>query len=166
MQDWTITIDVAGTTDVVDETTLERLADELHPYAASVHAHGAERYGATFCVEATSELDAAHQALEVFRKAGAAAMAPEWPVVLFEILDDDEAERQASAPIVPELVGVAEIAELVGVSRQRVSTLAQKHGFPAPVAVLAAGPVWTRSSIGHWVENWPRKAGRPPKVSA
>ena len=50
----------------------------------------------------------------------------------------------------------AEIAKLLGVSRQRVGQLAQQEGFPEPVARLAAGPIW---DAGH-VESWARDTGR------
>jgi predicted DNA-binding transcriptional regulator AlpA len=54
------------------------------------------------------------------------------------------------------LVGVAEIADLLGVSRQRVDQLAERDDFPNPAAVLAAGRIWKRADI----EAWGRKAGR------
>jgi hypothetical protein len=60
-----------------------------------------------------------------------------------------------------ELVGVSEVAELLGVSRQRVAQLREREDFPAPIAELAAGPVWTRTSLTRFVEAWPRRPGRP-----
>jgi hypothetical protein len=60
----------------------------------------------------------------------------------------------------PRMVGVAEVAAELGVSRQRVSELSQQVGFPRPVASLAAGPVWLASSIKRFVESWSRKPGR------
>lgn len=58
-----------------------------------------------------------------------------------------------------ELMGVAEIAEFLGISRQRVDALARtKDGFPQPVASLQAGRVWRRADI----EEWARKEGRVP----
>lgn len=55
-----------------------------------------------------------------------------------------------------DLVGVAEVAALLGVSRQRVSQLAASESFPAPEAQLAAGPVWLRAAV----EQWARSTGR------
>jgi predicted DNA-binding transcriptional regulator AlpA len=64
------------------------------------------------------------------------------------------------------LVGVAEIAQLLGVTRQRVNALASRPSFPKPEAVLTAGRIWRRSDI----EEWARQAGRalkwPPDTSA
>jgi len=56
------------------------------------------------------------------------------------------------------LMGVAEVAELLGVSRQRVTQLAKTEAFPEPIAHLAAGPVWQAEDV----ERWAREAGRLP----
>lgn len=53
-------------------------------------------------------------------------------------------------------MGVTEIAEMLGVSRQRVHQLAQTPEFPEPVARLSAGTVWTREAV----EEWARATGR------
>lgn len=59
-----------------------------------------------------------------------------------------------------ELVGVAEVATMLGVSRARVGQLAKRADFPGPVARLAAGPVWDTSSIVEWARatgrDWTR----------
>ncbi|WP_242121950.1 AAA family ATPase [Sphingomonas lacusdianchii] len=48
-------------------------------------------------------------------------------------------------------MGVAEIAEMLGVSKQVVANWrGRKGGFPAPTATLKAGPVWTREAITAW----------------
>lgn len=56
----------------------------------------------------------------------------------------------------PLLVGTHEIAELLGVSRQRVQQLAARPDFPTPVAVLHMGKVWRRSEV----EKWATATGR------
>jgi predicted DNA-binding transcriptional regulator AlpA len=53
-------------------------------------------------------------------------------------------------------MGTSEIAKLLGVSRQRANQLAQREGFPEPIARLAAGPIWESADI----ERWAREAGR------
>jgi hypothetical protein len=56
-----------------------------------------------------------------------------------------------------ELVGAAEIAELLGITRQRVNAIVRTHDdFPRPVAELSAGRVWKRKDI----ERWARSSGR------
>lgn len=49
-----------------------------------------------------------------------------------------------------ELVGTAEIAEMLGVSRQRVHELSKARDFPEPVALLGAGNIWQRDDIVEW----------------
>jgi prophage regulatory protein len=54
-------------------------------------------------------------------------------------------------------MGVAEIAKLLGVSRQRVDQLVRLGaGFPEPVAELEAGRIWLAEDI----DKWARAAGR------
>lgn len=55
------------------------------------------------------------------------------------------------------LVGVAEIAELAGVSRQRVIVLAKRLGFPAPVVELRMGKVWKANQVKRWLETYRRE---------
>lgn len=52
-----------------------------------------------------------------------------------------------------ELVGVAEVAEMLGVTRQRVHQLVAGPGFPEPVARLSAGLIWLRSDVQRWAVN-------------
>jgi predicted DNA-binding transcriptional regulator AlpA len=61
-----------------------------------------------------------------------------------------------------DLVSVTEIAEMLGISRQRVNQLIQAYeDFPPPEADLAIGRVWLRSAIEEWAKSHPRRAGRP-----
>ncbi len=61
------------------------------------------------------------------------------------------------------LVGMAEIAEMLGVSRQRVSQLIETYAdFPKPEVELTGGRVWSRNAIESWVASHPeREPGRP-----
>lgn len=63
----------------------------------------------------------------------------------------------------PKLAGLAEIASLAGVSRQRASQLASHPDFPEPVDRLAMGPVWREADVTKFLDT-PRKAGRRPKA--
>ncbi|MGD0285097.1 MAG: hypothetical protein ABSC31_01760 [Acidimicrobiales bacterium] len=55
-----------------------------------------------------------------------------------------------------DLVGVSEIAELLGITRQRADQLLRQKGAPEPVAVLTQGRVFLREDI----ERWARETGR------
>jgi predicted DNA-binding transcriptional regulator AlpA len=60
-----------------------------------------------------------------------------------------------------DLVGVAEIAQLLGVSRQRVHQLLRdRPDFPESVAELVAGRIWLRTEVLTWAETWDRRPGR------
>jgi prophage regulatory protein len=52
-----------------------------------------------------------------------------------------------------ELVGVAEIANMFGITRQRVDQLIrQGPDFPAPDATITAGRIWRRDAIIAWAK--------------
>ena len=53
-----------------------------------------------------------------------------------------------SGPV--ELVSTAEIARLLGLTRQRVQQLAKTPGFPPPAARLNMGAVWHTADIRCW----------------
>jgi predicted DNA-binding transcriptional regulator AlpA len=53
-----------------------------------------------------------------------------------------------------ELVGMSEIAEMLGWSRQRVGVYSYGvAGMPHPVATLRMGRVWLRSEIEAWARG-------------
>lgn len=45
------------------------------------------------------------------------------------------------------LVGVTEVAEILGWPRGKVSTYRKRGKMPKPVAVLKGGPVWDKDDI-------------------
>jgi predicted DNA-binding transcriptional regulator AlpA len=58
------------------------------------------------------------------------------------------------------LVGVTEIAEMLGLSRQRVNQMVRDDPvFPRPEAELTGGRVW-RTEV---IEEWARETGRLPR---
>ena len=64
----------------------------------------------------------------------------------------------------PKLAGLAEIAGLAGVSRQRAGQLANHPDFPGPVQRLAMGPVWREADVKTFLAT-PRKPGRKPTAA-
>ena len=63
-----------------------------------------------------------------------------------------------------DLVGIAETACMLGVSRQRVHQIAQMNPeFPKPVAELAAGRIWRRGEIEAWIQTHPDRQKSGPK---
>ena len=61
-----------------------------------------------------------------------------------------------------DFVGVGEIAEMAGVTKQAVSNWrARYEDFPTPVQILQSGPVWDKEAMELWVK---RKAGTATHV--
>jgi chromosome partitioning protein len=52
------------------------------------------------------------------------------------------------------LVGLAEIAEMLGASKQTIANWRSRYSdFPAPVADLRSGPVWAREEVSAWAQR-------------
>lgn len=83
------------------------------------------------------------------------------PPVGLEVVTEAEHARRAEAPTMPELMSAAEIADELGVRRQRVHQLRRNPAFPAPLAELRGGAVWDAAAMRRFKEEWGRKAGRP-----
>ncbi|WP_152188198.1 hypothetical protein [Georgenia satyanarayanai] len=81
-------------------------------------------------------------------------------VVKLDVRNEAVMEKEIATPVIPELVGYAEIAELAGVSRQRARQFADIPGFPAPVVETAAGPLRTRAAIDAWLAHRNTSPGR------
>ncbi|MDP9459351.1 MAG: DNA-binding protein [Actinomycetota bacterium] len=60
----------------------------------------------------------------------------------------------------PELMGTAEVAALLGVSRQRVLKLAERPDFPSPLAVLSMGKVWDGARVREWAADYTPRTRR------
>jgi len=51
------------------------------------------------------------------------------------------------------MVNVSEIAELLGVTHQRVSVIVREPGFPAPVSSQGQSRVWDRREVAAWAKR-------------
>lgn len=87
-------------------------------------------------------------------------------VVGVEVVPTDVARRRLNTPQIPPLVGTAEIAEILEVSKPRVAQLAARDDFPPAVQEIAAGPLRVRSQVEAWASRWTRTVGRPHKTGA
>lgn len=63
------------------------------------------------------------------------------------------------------MVAVAEIARMLRLSRQRVTQVTAKPGFPAPIARLGVGKIWAYEDVRAWAEAT-RRAVHPIGVSS
>jgi hypothetical protein len=76
----------------------------------------------------------------------------------------DPATGLMSPAMALEVVGLAEIAELLDVSKDSVLNYTKRADFPEPLARLAAGPVWERRKVERWADRTlPLPQGRPRK---
>lgn len=145
--------------------TLAPLTDEVIEDVAALGGAaggtaGKDRLTTTITVKARGIVDALQKASELV-----ARRAP-GDVVDAEVATVDEHDRREEANTVrAELVGLAEIAELLGITRQRVSEMHRdRKDFPMPVARLRSGPVWRKADLSTFADGWQRKPGRPRKV--
>ena len=54
-------------------------------------------------------------------------------------------------------IRVVEIAELLGVTKQRAHQLAAEDEFPAPVTQDGRGRLWDRREVTAWAKRWRRE---------
>lgn len=54
------------------------------------------------------------------------------------------------------LASRGELAEMLGISRQRTRILTERDDFPHPAALLRTGPVWRLEDL----QKWAAKVGR------
>jgi predicted DNA-binding transcriptional regulator AlpA len=52
-----------------------------------------------------------------------------------------------------DLVGMTEIAQMLGVPRNRVNQWRFLGQMPVPITELSIGPIWHRSEIEEWAAN-------------
>jgi predicted DNA-binding transcriptional regulator AlpA len=78
--------------------------------------------------------------------------------------DSVSASSRTLRAMSPELAGLAEVAEIFGVTKRTAWNYTQRDDFPEPVDRLASGPIWRRADIERWQEEHrpPLPPGRPP----
>jgi hypothetical protein len=165
-QEWSIVLSyVTGQPPTEDE--LERLANEFDTEDATVSARPDRRgFDIYFWVEGPFERVAAKQLPRVLDRAGrliAAAGIDAAPDGV-RIRSAAQVDAELAQPTIPDLLAAADVAELIGTSRQRVHQLARENPrFPAPLVEPATGPLWDRRAIDTFVRGWNRRPGRPAK---
>ena len=59
-----------------------------------------------------------------------------------------------------ELIGLAEVAEILGVVKRQAIRFARRPSFPPPVAHVRATRIWLRSEVAAWGREHGRVAER------
>jgi predicted DNA-binding transcriptional regulator AlpA len=79
--------------------------------------------------------------------------------------DSTSAATSTLASMSPELAGLAEIAEILAVTKRTAWNYTQRDDFPEPIDRLASGPIWRRADVAKWGKAYlPLPPGRPPQT--
>ena len=62
----------------------------------------------------------------------------------------------------PQLVAMAELIDMLGVSKSWVVRLVKEPGFPEPLERLRAGQIWSYADIADWAQRTGRTVHRIP----
>ena len=69
--------------------------------------------------------------------------------------------------VVPDVVGVAEAAEIMNWDKRRVVTYIDRGSFPEPITALASGRIWLREDVQTYAEQWQaRRADKAARTGA
>ncbi len=146
---------------------VDDLLEAMAPYhaAASYDAHGIT---VQFTIEAPSHGAAMEQGSVALDEALGKAGIENAGIFVAQAQTMEHLAAEQEQSNMPELIGVTELAQLLGVTRQRASELARTgSGFPRPLRFLASGPVWDKATIMRYVDRWERRPrGRPKRVPA
>lgn len=79
-----------------------------------------------------------------------------------DVRSDAALRRDMDRRRLPQLAGLAEVAERLGVSRGRVGALRRgNRSFPKPIAHIKASPIWATAGVESFLQTWSRQPGRP-----
>lgn len=168
MTEWSVSLGFGHQVPVKElPDRIDDLLEALAPYhaAASYDAHGIT---VQFTIEGRAWRDAAEQGSIVLENAMRKAGIENTGVFVAQAQTMEHLAQEQDQPNKPELIGVMELAKMLGVTRQRASELARTDsGFPRPMTFLASGPVWDKATIMRYVDRWERRPrGRPKRVPA
>jgi hypothetical protein len=160
MTGWTVTVRVD-----TDGASVEDAAEAGADLGAvMMHDAGTGRVAFTYGARGGTLRAATDDALRRLRTTmNGIGMAGE-PVEV-RVLTDEAFVFEVEHPAAADLMGTAEVAQALSISRQRVGELSStRPDFPRPVVKLAAGPVWSKASVEAFDRRWLRKPGRPRKA--
>lgn len=82
-----------------------------------------------------------------------------------EVLRQSEWQRRRNEPALSQLATASQVAELLGVRRQRVHQLRQTSAFPKPLIELRGTALWDGAAVRRFADAWERKPGRPRRAN-
>lgn len=144
---------------------LVSITDAMWPYSASV-TFGDGWISAQAEVDEPNGSEAVTAVAEAMAKAAAAAGLDCGDMIEVHVQPWADFEAELERPTLPDLVSGPEVAELLGITRQRVHQLAHEHpDFPEPAYQLGVGTLWFRRGIERFAETWQRRPGRPRRTA-
>ena len=63
-------------------------------------------------------------------------------------------DEPLTVEVIPQVVGVAEAAEIMGWDKRRVITYIDRGSFPEPLTALASGRIWLREDVEDYARRW------------
>jgi predicted DNA-binding transcriptional regulator AlpA len=154
----------------VTEDAITALVDRLADHGGSVSGGpGYDSWGATVSIEFSpteffaprGAALAATIATDLIQDLGMEVGLPRGDVVRAEAVRADVADEDLERPPFPEVVTAPEVAEILGITRQRVHTLAaQNKDFP-PAIRVGSVRCWYRAAIEQFKDEWTRQGGWP-----
>ena len=152
--------ETVDTTDLVDVLVADGAAEV-------VTIVGTDRLDVDLSVNADEVWDAIDSAAALWESAAEQLGLQEGTLLRVHGATFDEIRTEVEAAVAfPELLGLAEVAERLGVTKQRISELRKADRLPDPLAQLASGPVWSAIGIDEFGRSWRRIPGRPVQGSA
>lgn len=152
MTTWHVTVSLASPKPLPEDLPFDVMADLAQQGAAMSVSRDMTGGSVTLTVDSDSAANACLDSITLVSEAMIANHASV-EVTGVSAQTDADFEEELVAPLFPEVVGYAEIAELAGVTRQRARQFADIAGFPKPVIVTAQGPLMAKSAVSKWLGN-------------
>lgn len=170
--DWSVSITASATPDSTRSVGDE--VEEATSVIGALYEVGASSPGAsvsadgyleaTYALNASGAQKALADAIELWHQVSKRCAFDSWPVRAVKLVTPEAIHREYDRTGLPDLVGVSEVAEMLGVSKQRVSVMrSDESQFPRPLAELRSGPVWATAGIERYAANRAVRPGRPSR---
>lgn len=157
--EWNVYLEYAGE---VDEESLFDALEPLEPHSPSASI-GDRKFGVRLFMLAPDPAGAIQKAEAKVMRSLRSKKLNGYVLQKVEALTIEALASEAEVTNFPRLVGVAEVARMLDVTKQRVSQLMEGSQFPRPASILASTPVWLEHSIRAFKSSWDRKPGRPAR---
>ena len=135
------------------------LLAKLEPFGAS-GGLGPKGWDLVVTVEAGDPYGAMEEGTTTIISAMSAVGLPMWKINELRVVEAELDWAHNEEPTFPDVVGVAEVLQMLEISSSRLSQLRQAGRFPEPMLELKATPLCARSGIEGFMQ-WRRDEGRP-----